>query len=87
MQKHHKRTNRELQTLILKSLKLEQLTINEISDKTGIYWPNTRHQLILLKGEDYVKEVFRHRRFRLFAITDLGLKLIGNKNGEEKSDD
>lgn len=71
-----KRTNKELQESILATLKTGNLTINEIASKTNIYWPNVRHQLILLKGMDMVQEVFRHNRFRLFAITKDGIKAI-----------
>jgi len=69
-----KRTHKELQKRILNTIKNQNLTINEIASKSGIYWPNVRHQLILLKGMDYVQEVFRHKRLRIFGITKQGKK-------------
>ncbi len=74
-----KRRFKELQSLILKSLKNRPLTINEISEKSGINWNSTSHQLILLKGHEYVKEIFRHKRLRLFEITNTGKKVISKK--------
>ncbi len=71
-----KRTNRELQKYILNTIKNNNLTINEISSKSNIYWPNVKHQLILLKGMDYVSEVFRHKRLRVFGITKEGKKYL-----------
>ena len=76
MSKLRKRTNKELHKNILKALRSTQLTLNEISKKAGIYWPNTKHQLILLKGNDMVKEVFRHARLRIFEITEQGLRYL-----------
>jgi predicted transcriptional regulator len=71
-----KRKFKVLQKLILKSLRSRPLTINEISEKSNINWNSTSHQLILLKGQDYVKEIFSHKRLRLFEITDKGKQLV-----------
>ena len=71
-----KRRFNELQKLILRSLKKKPLTINEISGKAGINWNSTSHQLILLKGNEYVREIFSHRRLRVFEITEKGRKKI-----------
>ncbi|MBD3163852.1 hypothetical protein GF323_01520 [Candidatus Woesearchaeota archaeon] len=75
----NKRKFGELQKLILKSLRKGPLTINEISSKSGINWNSTNHQLVLLKGNDYAKEIFRHKRLRLFRITERGKKVISKK--------
>ena len=69
----------QLQKLILKSLKNQNLTINEISAKSKVNWNSTAHQLILLKGHEYVKEVFRHKRLRIFEITERGKSFL-NEN-------
>ena len=66
----------QLQKAILKSLKNQNLTINEISAKSKVSWNSTSHQLILLKGHEYVKEVFRHRRLRIFEITEKGKEFL-----------
>jgi len=67
-----KRTFKELQKLILNSLREDKLTTRQISQKAGIRWEVVKHQLILLKGQDYVDEFFTHVRFKIFTITDLG---------------
>ena len=74
-----KRRFKELQFLILKSLKNNPLTINEISERSGVNWNSTSHQLILLKGHEYVKEIFRHKRLRLFEITDEGERVLKSR--------
>ncbi len=71
-----KRTFRELQILILKALKKERLTKYEIAKKASLHFHVVQHQLILLKGQDYVSLDFEHKRFRLFAITKEGLKYL-----------
>lgn len=71
-----KRTFRELQILILKTLKKENLTIYEIAKLTKLHFNVIEHQLILLKGQDYVKVEFEHKRFRLYAITPHGVKYL-----------
>ncbi len=65
-----------LQRLILASLSKRPLTINEISESSGINWNTTSRQLILLKGHDCVKEIFSHKRLRLFEITEKGKTVI-----------
>lgn len=71
-----KRTYRELQILILKALKKEDLTVYELSKKTSLHFHVVKHQLILLKGQDYTEVAFKHKRFKLFAITEQGLKYL-----------
>ena len=71
-----KRRFKDLQRLILRSLDRSTRTINEISYRAKINWNSTSHQLILLKGQDYVKEIFSHRRLRVFEITDKGRGLL-----------
>ena len=72
-----KRSYRELQTLILKALKKEKLTTYELVKRTSLHFYVVQHQLILLKGHDYVILAFKHKKFRLFAITEDGLKYLG----------
>lgn len=74
-----KRRFRELQALILKSLKNRPLTLNEIASESGINWNSTARQIILLKGKDCVKEIFSHRRLRIFEITEKGKKQLAKK--------
>ncbi len=69
-----KRTFKELQILILKALKKENLTVYEIAKYARLHFNVAERQLILLKGQDYVKIDFEHKRFRLYAITPLGVK-------------
>ena len=71
-----KRRFKELQKSILTSLRNSTLTINEISSKSSVNWNSTAHQLILLKGRDYVKEIFSHKRLRIFEITEKGKELL-----------
>jgi predicted transcriptional regulator len=74
-----KRRFKELQKLILKSLKNKPHTINEISSLSGINWNSTSNQLVLLKGNEYVKEIFSHKRLRIFEITEKGRKTLIKK--------
>ena len=71
-----KRTFRELQILILKTLKNNKLTIYEIAKKASLHFHVVQHQLILLKGQDYVSLDFEHKRFRLYAITKKGVNYL-----------
>jgi len=71
-----KRTYREIQSLILKTLKKERHTVYEIAKETSLHFHVVNHQLILLKGQDYVNLDFEHKSFRLFAITEKGLKYL-----------
>jgi len=71
-----KRTFKELQKLILKALRTKKLTKNQISKKAGIRWEVVDHQLILLKGKDYVEIFFEHERMKIYSITEKGLKLL-----------
>ena len=65
-----------MQILILKTLKKERLTIYEIAKKASLHLHVVQHQLILLKGQDYVKIDFKRKRFKLFAITKMGLNYL-----------
>lgn len=71
-----KRTYIELQILILKTLKKENLTIYELAKRASLHFHVVQHQLIILKGQDYVTLAFKHKRFKLFAITEQGLKYL-----------
>ncbi len=71
-----KRTYRELQILILKTLKKEDKTIYDIAKDQKLHFHVVERQLILLKGRDYASLAFEHKRFRLYAITDKGMKYL-----------
>ena len=71
-----KRTFKELQVIILKALKQENLTIYQISKQTKLHFHVVKHQLILLKGQDYAEVVFEHGKFKLFSITKEGKKYL-----------
>lgn len=71
-----KRTYRELHIAILKALKDDKHTIYEIAKKASLHFYVVQHQLILLKGQDYVSLVFEHNKFRLFAITEKGIRYL-----------
>ena len=71
-----KRTFKELQKLILSSLRTKKLTPNQISKKANIRWEVVSHQLILLKGQGYVEDFFVHVRFKIFSITKEGINYL-----------
>lgn len=73
---NRKRTYKELQILILKALKKEKSTIYNITKKISLHFNVVNHQLILLKGQDYVALDFEYKRFKLFAITEKGCKYL-----------
>ena len=67
-----KRTFKELQKLILKTLKKDRLTPNQIAKKAKIRWEVVSHQLVLLKGLGCIEDLLTHPRFRIISITDDG---------------
>jgi len=73
---NRKRTYIELQIAILKILKQGKFTPYEIAKRTSLHFHVVQHQLILLKGMDYANLEFEHKRFRLFAITEKGIKYL-----------
>ncbi|MEA2037802.1 MAG: hypothetical protein U9O94_09920 [Nanoarchaeota archaeon] len=72
-----RKTFLELQRLMLKSLVGESKTAYGIAKANSIRLHVVKHQLILLKGKDLVSLVFERKRFRLYSITEKGLKLLG----------
>tara|TARA_Y100000310_G_scaffold278082_1_gene296308 strand:+ start:430 stop:768 length:339 start_codon:yes stop_codon:yes gene_type:complete len=71
-----KRTYRELQLIILKTLKKGNFTIYELAKRAKLHFNVVQHQLILLKGQDYVDLVFEHKKFRLFGMSEKGKKYL-----------
>ena len=71
-----KRTYKELQILILRALKKEKSTIYEVAKKRALHFHVAERQLILLEKLGYVALDFGYGRFRLFAITENGLKYL-----------
>jgi predicted transcriptional regulator len=71
-----KRRFKDLQRLILRTLAKSTKTINEISESAKINWNSTSRQLILLKGHELVREIFSHKRLRVFEITDKGRRVL-----------
>ena len=71
-----KRTFKELQRIILKTLKHEDSTIYHIAKKNSLHFHVVQRQMILLKGQDYVTLAFEHKKFRLFSITEKGKKYL-----------
>ena len=67
-----KRKFKEIQLVILKTLKSKQATIYQIAKKTKTDFRTIRHQLILLKVQDYVELIFEINHIRVFAITNKG---------------
>ena len=67
-----KRKYNKIQLDILRSLRTKQMTIYQIAKKTKTDFRTIRHQLILLKGLDYVHLAFEHDHIRVFAITNEG---------------
>jgi predicted ArsR family transcriptional regulator len=71
-----KRTYLELQILILKSLKKGNLTVYELAKRTKLHFNVVKHQLILLKGQDFVEVCFKHNQFKLFGLLKDGEKYL-----------
>ena len=70
-----KRTFKELQKEILKVLKSKDSTVNDLRLKTKIHPYVIEHQLVLLRGKEYVDLVFSHGKFKLFSVTKEGKRL------------
>jgi predicted transcriptional regulator len=71
-----KRKFAEIQLEILRSLKKKQCTIYQIAKKNHTDFRTVRHQLILLKGQDYVSLIFELNHIKVFSITKKGEKYI-----------
>jgi len=69
-----KRTFKELQKIILDTLKDNDHTIYEIVKKTTLHHHTIQNQMIILKGQDLVSIKVAHNRFKLFTITEEGHK-------------
>ena len=85
LSKLKRRTHKELRKKILTSVVKSpiDLSIKQISDKTGIDWYTVERQLTFMKGLELVSETFRHRLLRLFKVTELGKQIL-NKNKTSK---
>lgn len=83
-----KKSYPEIQYLILDSFQQRYTYPNEIVGKTGLGHSTVKRHLIWLKGLDFVKEIYSHRRMSLFEITDYGkgfldhIKMV-NENGKD----
>ena len=71
-----KRPFKELQKLILRTLRTKKLTKRQIADKIKADWRTIDHQIILLKGQDYVSLLFQHHRMKVYEITKDGLRYL-----------
>jgi predicted transcriptional regulator len=72
MSGYGKRTFATLQFTLLTTLKKGPMSVHDIAKKSGINWNTTKRQLIHLKGQDLVREVFSHPRLRIYEITEKG---------------
>lgn len=73
---NRKRTYKELQLIILKSLNKGKKTIYDISKENKLHFHVVERQLVLLKGNDYVTLSFEHKRFKLYELTLKGSKYL-----------
>lgn len=71
-----KRKFKEIQLEILIQLSNKEATTYQLAKKTKTDFRTIRHQLILLKGQDYVSLVFELNHIKVFAITKKGLNHI-----------
>ena len=71
-----KRTFKELQKIILKTLLKGKATAYDLTKANKLHFNVVSHQLILLKGYDHITLDFEHNRFRLYAITEKGTKYL-----------
>lgn len=74
-----KRTFNDLRTLILETLSQGQMTVNELSTKSGINWKTVDNHLIFLVGKGYVRTVFASRYVKIYEITEEGRALLGKE--------
>ena len=71
-----KRRFSEIRLVILRELKQKQSTIYQLAKKTKTDFRTIRHQLILLKGQDYASLIFELNHIRVYDITDKGKKYM-----------
>jgi predicted transcriptional regulator len=78
-----RRKNKEIRDLILKSFKAMPKSIHELAISANINWRTTELHLNYLKGRELVKEVFTHRKLRIFEITKQGKEFLERGNYEK----
>jgi len=74
----HKRTYSVIRKKLLKTLDKQQLSINEISKKSGVNWRTCNNHLIILIGLELVEEVFSSKYVKIFKITNKGKEELSN---------
>ncbi len=74
--KENKRTFKVIRSTILLCLKRGKMTINQISNTTGINWKTVEKHLTYLIGRKMVDEVFSSEYVRIFDLTIKGNEQI-----------
>jgi len=72
LDKRQKRTFTTIRNIILICLSKGQLSINELSNLSGINWKTVENHLTYLMGKNLVKENFSSKYVRLFELTKKG---------------
>jgi PAS domain S-box-containing protein len=67
-----RRTFEELRLGILRCLRDQQMTINQLATYAGMNWKTVENHLTHLLGKGFVREVFRSEYVRIFEITPQG---------------
>ena len=74
--KENKRTFKVIRSTILLCLRRGKMTINQISNTTGINWKTVEKHLTYLIGRKMVDEVFSSEYVRIFELTPRGNEQI-----------
>lgn len=77
-----KRRFGELRDIILKGLKKDKKTVNQISQETGINWKTVDNHLIFLVGKGMVSIVYSSPYVKIFEISESGKEYLEVKNSK-----
>jgi len=85
-QKETKRTFKVIRNTILTCLTKGKMTINQISNSTGINWKTVEKHLTYLIGKKMIDEVFSSEYVRIFELVERGREYVKELQKERLTD-
>ena len=71
-----KRTFTEIRKKILKALKEEQKTVNQLSKETKINWKTVDNHITYILGKGFAEIVFESKYVKIYQISEKGKEEI-----------
>ena len=78
-----KRTFEEIRKKLVLGLRGGQVTLNNLSKKSGVNWKTVDNHVIYLIGKGYVKEVFSSPYVRIIELTEKGQDFAAKLGGKK----